>query len=123
MNTTYNQEELMDLCTEWQDVLAINDWEIGVAINENKLKEQRKLGEVSYTSETAQALISILHPDNYPDVPFPYDMEKTLVHELLHLRFASVAPKKEHSTKGIAFERAIELTAKALVNLKREKCS
>ena len=72
------------------------------------------LGNIKWDPETKSAVIRVLHASEY-QMPFTAalkDMEFTLVHELIHLTFASI-PRSE-SDRG-AEERAINRIADALL--------
>lgn len=58
----------------------------------------------------------VLDPVDYPpDIITPYELEETLVHELLHLHFAPFM--SEHDTlERTLQEQAIDAIAKALVS-------
>ena len=64
----------------------------------------------------------MLHPSafNPDELIEPYDMAVHLVHELLHLHFASFMNDDENSLIHVAQEQAIEDIARALVKLKRD---
>ena len=50
----------------------------------------------------------------------PQDMEVTLVHELLHLRFVEADITESGSIEDRLYERAIQQTAEDMVRFKRE---
>jgi len=78
-------------------------------------------GYCDWVLQKLQAVIRIISPDDYPfDASFPQDIEKTLVHELLHLMFAPFDVGCDTS-EYVAQHQAIELLSRALVKLKREK--
>lgn len=113
--------ELRKLCQEWQSRLRLNDWEIKLFISrERDMIRPGLQGENTWEIKNKSAIIKILDPIDYPpDVLWEQDMEKTLVHELLHLHFAPFDKYEEDSMEGIAIEQAIDAIAKALVTLKR----
>jgi hypothetical protein len=76
-------------------------------------------GFVRWAIEKKAAVIRILKADDYESsVSIPQDMERSVVHELLHLHFATVSPD-EHPLAQIAQEQAINAIAQTLVDLKR----
>jgi hypothetical protein len=79
-------------------------------------------GSCNWTLSKREAAVRILDPIDYPDdVVFDQDVEKTVVHELLHLHFAPfMGDYKPDDLEHIAKEQAIEAVAKSLVALKRE---
>ena len=117
----FNNEEIVSLCFEWQRELRLQHWEIAVKIaRECEFETKNAQGECRWTLSTAQATIKIIDSVDYPSSPFKQDMEKTLVHELLHLHFASFDETKNGSLEEVMLERCIDHISKALVNLKRK---
>lgn len=102
----------------WQDRLRLRDWEIRLTIGHHF----GKVGTCRKLSDYKDAEIQILHPTAIcPTWMGNNDLEVTLVHELLHLQgeslddFIATSERwKDHQ------ERFIELTAIALVRLRRE---
>ena len=118
----YTEEQVKELCTEWQERLKLNRWDIDIKIcHSSKFNNEGSEGEVNYVLSSGQAIIHILDPEDYPDSPFPQDMERTIVHELLHLQFASFTVKDRESLEFDMMENTVELIAQTLVDLKREK--
>lgn len=115
--------EIASLCREWQQRLNIQYWKI-----ETKICRQRDMilkecsAEVSWKLMSCSAIIRILDPVDYPgDWIWPQNMEKDLVHELLHLRFAECDKTAEDSLEEKLFDRSINEIAEALVGLKYGK--
>ena len=118
----FSHSELELLCTYWQKKLRIYDWTIGLAIGrKDSFKVEGRAGEICITEANGSATILILDPVDYPKNSYiKQDMEVTLVHELLHLRFFPDARNKQEEVLGMLFmEQAIERTAQALVELRR----
>jgi len=111
-------EILKELCAEYQKLLRIQDWEITLhLVDIIALPNDKQVGHTSFSSDSKAATIKLLREKEF----FPvegidrYDMEFFLVHELLHIQFHSV-----HKEDCSEYEAAIDLTAKALVKLRRE---
>lgn len=118
----FTEEELRALCLEWQAVLNIQFWDIKVGIYRCRdFVKQNSAAEVSWQLATATAILRILDPADYDRDLFPQDMEQSLVHELLHLRFAEAEMTESGSLEETMYERAIDQTAKALVLVKRRQ--
>lgn len=115
----FNQDELRQLCIEWQKILRLQDWDIIVQISRrDDTFGNSTMGQVRYHLELKQALIKIIDPIDYPaNVIYPQDMEISLVHELLHLHFAPFNAE-EGTPAATAQEQAI---AKGLVGLRRNR--
>jgi hypothetical protein len=74
-------------------------------------------GCVDITWSRKEAVVSILDPVDYPpDSAWEQDMEQVLVHELLHLHF----PEPEGNDLHMLYEQGVQMTALALVDLKRQ---
>lgn len=63
-------------------------------------------------------MIRIINPELYGERIIPFDFEKTLVHELLHLKFCLLESDDELRNRVI--HMLIEDMARALVITKRE---
>lgn len=121
--TNLTQEQLHQLCLEWQEVLRLQDWRVFLRVSRaRELSGTDRQGECDWIQNRKEGYISLLDPVDYPpDACVPYDQELVLVHELLHLHFASFWPDKGYDDpECIAMEQAIEFTAQALVALKRK---
>lgn len=113
-------EAVYSLCQKWQDILKLNDWDIVVEVGRpDELSEPDREGEAFINLAKGEALIRLLDPNAMYDFPFPYDMEKVLVHELLHLSCASFEPEEDPLRHDL-WERMIEQTAKTMVEFQRK---
>jgi len=103
----------------------LNDWDIKIFIaRERDMFNPGTQGGCRWELKNKMAIIKILDPVDYdPDIPWEQDMEKTLVHELLHLHFAPFDKYEADCMEGIVMEQAIDAIAKALVETKRENTS
>ncbi|UAK17567.1 hypothetical protein [Sporolactobacillus terrae] len=115
-------DQLQDKLNYWQKKLRLQDWQIAISIvraRDFELEECQ--GECHWNIQSKLAWIHILDPVDYePNKAFPQDMEKTLVHELLHLHFAPINADTENELIDVAQEQAIDLIARALVETERE---
>lgn len=105
---------LRDYLIYWQKALRLTDWQIEYRINE----DENFFGTICTFPTHSTARIEIRDPDLFDgDVVGIKDLEVTLVHELLHLRFfhCTHEGKAYHNHK----EMAIKITAAALVAAKR----
>lgn len=95
----------------WQPVLRVADWHVLVQLDA-KL-EAYGVCQPDYTYK--RALITLRDPA----APLPgYDLEETLVHELVHLHFAAF-DTQGGSPERTAEEQAVESLMRALIQLKR----
>jgi hypothetical protein len=109
------QEEAEKALAEWQKRLKLEHWEVMVEIvRSDGMSKLDNSGEIDYQQQTGYASIRLLDHIDWPS-KFPHDMEKILVHELLHLHFAPFEPEEE-SLQFTLWERANELLARVIVN-------
>lgn len=108
------------LCREWQAILRLADWDVRCKlVRHHEMSSNEWSGECRYRLTKKMALIQLLDPVDFPDGEWPEDVEKTLVHELLHLHMAPFAPE-DGTLENVAMEQAIESIASALVRVRRE---
>ena len=109
------QKQARKLCREWQRRLRLQDWQVELSFRRFHEMSGDTRGDCYMSMEQRIARIDILNPkDARPDAP-PYDLEQTIVHELLHLHFEPFWRNK----KRLELEQAIEAIAFALVAAKR----
>jgi hypothetical protein len=115
---TFEESDLQYLAQLWQKTLRLQDWDIEYSIVRlSGMSDPGHRGEIEYLLN--EATVRIL---NHRDWEHPgYDMEKTLVHELLHLRFKVYDEYVEgHSERLEALEVSIDVTARLLVDMARQ---
>jgi hypothetical protein len=102
----------------WQDRMDLKDWNIQVQLLRADQLEPKTLGNIHWDTDTKQATIGVLSPEDYklPPQAMLDDMEFTIVHELVHLELASL-PRSEASRR--IEERAVNELANALLKLAR----
>jgi hypothetical protein len=122
MECLLTEKQLQERCTYWQKVLRLQDWEVFVFVSrERNFLSPKSQGECEWVIGTKHASIRILDPADYPpNESFPQDMERILVHELLHLHFAPFDNSEVGSMEDNAQEQAIESIASGLVLLERK---
>lgn len=111
-----NLENLQQECQDWQRTLKLSDWDVNA-----KLVPHREMpdavGHIRWDLDEKSADIRLITPEDYQsDALRPYNIEETLVHELLHLHLATFDMSDE--PKRLALEQAINAIARALVKLK-----
>lgn len=120
MECIFDLQQLESACIEWQNRLRLAHWDIAIAIARgDDFNIGDSQGEVHYVLASRKATIKILDPIDYPKSPFLQDMEVAVVHELLHLHFATFEPEKG-TLQDILMESTIDQLAGTLVQLKRE---
>lgn len=115
-------DEVQEACEKWKKILRLQDWVTKSGIyRERDMRLDGCNGECEWQLKTKIATIRILDPIDYPEnLIIEQDMEKTLVHELLHLHFAPLYADTDDKSIDDAQEQAIDCIANALVNLNRK---
>ena len=120
MTEKHNDEAA--LLDEWKIRLGLHDWTIKLVMNcepdEMTLENCAGCADWSETCKTAR--IEIIDPKYYGDRIVPFDFEKTLVHELLHLK-TSLVSDVTHDLMARYMHQMIDDLAKAFVDAKRCK--
>lgn len=100
----------------WIKLLHLEDWDIVCKTKRRTELDLDGQGEVKYNFVGKQALISILDEVDWDNEYFKQDVEKTLVHELLHLKFDEIPVKKGFENKQ---HQLLNDMAVCLVNARR----
>lgn len=109
-------EQLQALCETWQKRLGLADWKVKARfVKHYEMDHSNITGECQWVLARREATIKILVEEDYPpSLVEGYDLERTLVHELIHLHFAPFWAD-DGSLEQLLQEQAIEALAKALV--------
>lgn len=117
----FNLDRLEEFLEEWKSILHLEQWDIELRRSRQiDFLEEDNQGEVTFNKVECQAIIRILDHIDWVDTPFKQDMEKTLVHELLHLIYADFEPEDSNSLQYTLWHRSIDSMARVLVSLKRK---
>ncbi len=114
-----------NLLKEWQERLGLQDWAITLKINckQEDLSNPEWQGENNWVSSIKCATIKIVSPDVHGDDRIlKFDFEKTLVHELLHIKFGLLDITDRTYESNVVDElrhQLIDDLARALVMAKR----
>jgi len=92
--TTVTQAQVDRWLRLWQQRLALEEWKIDARIVRQRDLNPDTLGNLKWTSTNHTAAIKVLDPRDYdmPAAQIPADIERTVVHELVHLEL-SVLPR------------------------------
>lgn len=108
----------------WCRLLGIGDWRIEVAfVPERALFSRGRMAEVAWNANNRDAAIKMLRPADSDSET--YDMERVLVHELVHIVLALNTGLLKDSVvsdtieNSVAVEQPVESLARALVGLAR----
>ena len=106
----------------WMDCLQLKDWTVKLSVDVIDMPEEDSAGCVQFHESGKQAHIYIIKPDLYGERVTPFDPEKTLVHELLHLKMCLLDCQEENLQSRV-LHQLIDDLAKALVKARRENAS
>ncbi len=113
------EEELRQLCAEYQAILRLQDWRVDVSIGRPDLEHEDDGAYVTYNTSLRIAKILIVAPEYYPtNAMMPQDMEVDLVHELVHLYFVPLGKPADDTARDL-LEVAVQSIAEAVVKLRR----
>lgn len=115
------EEESIKLLEFWVETLGLQDWNIKLKYNVYGSTIPDCNGRTNYVESNKTAAISILSEEEYnrtQDVDFPFDWEKTLVHELLHLKL-SLLDDSGNTVQDRIVHQLVDSLARALVKARR----
>ncbi|TVX92268.1 hypothetical protein [Paenibacillus agilis] len=116
-NNFMDIEMLEDRLRYWQAQLRLQDWQIEMKFDRG-FNLAPNVADISLLEESRVARIRMMEANDFdPSSIAPYDMEQTMVHELLHIHFF---PLTRTLGKSIPEEQAIEAISWALIALDRK---
>ena len=108
------------LLSFWTECLQLKDWTIKLTTDVYEMpSDDGSCGYVQYSEAGKAAHIYIAHPAIYGDRVVPFDPEKTLVHELLHIKMC-LLDFQEENLQSRVLHQIIDDLAKALVRARME---
>lgn len=113
-------EHLQAATNYWQKVLRLQDWNVRIRFERFYNMPYKNAGFNSNICSKKTALVAILDPQDWDSSEWTQDIEKTLVHELLHLHTAPFTDITPPPFPLMLEEQAIDLLAGAFVSLHRE---
>jgi hypothetical protein len=114
------QQYVSEKLAIWKEILKLNDWQVFPSMTRLEDLKPRTVGQIHWDKDRKTAAISVLDPIDYPlhGQAMLDDMELTIVHELVHLKLASL-PRSEAS-RG-SEEQAVNGISEALFALEHKK--
>ena len=108
------------LLDEWQERLGLQDWRIRLKpkCKPEEMAVENAAGCTDWSETVKTARIEIMDPKYYGERVVPFDWEKTLVHELLHLKTCLVSSNVPELQERVMHQMIDDL-ARALVSAKR----
>lgn len=107
---------------EWQERLGLQEWRISLhdCMSTGKMMEENASGCTEFQEVNKTARIEIMDPDEYGERVIPFDYERILVHELLHLKLCLISETfGEDTLQERVAHQLIDDMARALVDAKR----
>ena len=107
---------------EWQGRLGLTDWRISLhdCVPAAEMTEENAAGCVDFQEVNKTGRIQIIDPDEYGERVIPFDYERILVHELLHLKLCLIAETfGEDTMRERVAHQLIDDLARALIDAKR----
>lgn len=115
-----NHENGMALLKEWAERLGLQERRI--SLHDNCKPEDMSMEDVAgctvWTECNKTARIEIIDEQHYGDRVVGFDWEKTLVHELLHLKTSLISSEVDDLQERVAHQ-IIDDLARAFVDAKR----
>lgn len=110
------------LLREWKTRLGLQDWTIKIVYNckHEEMTLDNCSGCTEWTEAIKTARIEILSSTDYGARILPFDFEKTLVHELLHLKLSLVSDNVP-DLQARYMHQIIDDMARAFVDAKRNR--
>lgn len=108
------------LLNEWQARLGLQDWRIKLRskCKPEDMEIENVAGCTSWSESIKTARIEIIDKKYYGDRVVPFDWEKTLAHELLHLKLCLVSDSVDKLQERVMHQMIDDL-ARAFVSAKR----
>lgn len=117
---TTNEKKLKYL----QKVLGLTDWKIILQDNctPYDMANIDRIGECEWEEVPKVATIRIIDEKHYGERPLPFDYDKTLIHELLHIKFAMIDGVSRLHSRLVhqLIEEFARILGKALKNMLKE---
>ena len=111
---------MQELLKEWQHRLGLDNWHIVLEedVSPNDMELPMVQGETEYDTVNSCAVIRILNEKDYGKRILPFDKEKVLVHELLHIKMWFIY-ESESDLQSKMVHQLIDDMARSLVDAKR----
>jgi hypothetical protein len=114
-------ENLQEMLAYWQKVLRLGDWDIDAELVPFGELEDGTMACNMVDLHMRVAKVSVCRPEDqscFKGLLWEYDMERLLIHELIHIPLLAWEPEGE--LEECNHEFAINLLSQALVGLKRK---
>ena len=113
----FTDADVQAICRVWQERLRLQDWDIHCQLVRG-FRLTEAVAEVETSDPKRTAWIRVMNPADYhPDFLLPYDPERSVVHELLHILLRPIAQEAE----TLAEEQLVHQLSGTLVSLYRSR--
>jgi hypothetical protein len=114
------EKRMNDLLKEWQERLGLQSWKIDLrdGVKQTEFQSMEQQGECEYDTVNSCAVIRIAKPEDCTGRILPFDKEKTLVHELLHIKMWFIY-ESDCDLQSKMVHQLIDDMARALVDAKK----
>ena len=108
-----DEQELLE---KWKRRLGLHDWTIKLCVNckPEEMTMSNVAGCTEWSEPVKTARIEIIDPEYYGERIVPFNFEKTLIHELLHLKM-SFWCQNEDNVEDRVMHQIIDDLARAFV--------
>ena len=115
-----DDKALSQWCRWWRDALGLSDWTLDVCYARFYAMDNA-YGRTTIKTCLKYAAIQLKPSLDAEDFDANFDIEQTLVHELLHIKLWHHGHQDIDSLEGTMAEQTIDTLAWSLVNLRRSK--
>lgn len=114
--------EELALLEKWKRKLCLQEWRIKLLthLRPEEMMVRNTAGCTEWSEAIKTARIEIINPACYGDRIVPFNFEKTLVHELLHLKF-SFWCQDEYSVADRLMHQYIDDLARAFTEVNNDE--
>lgn len=111
----FTDTDVQSICRAWQARLRLQDWDIHCQLVRS-FRLTESVAEVESLETKRVAWVRVMNPWDFPpDSLLPQDVERSIVHELLHLVLSPLAPGEA----TLAEEQIVNTLSATLVSLWR----
>ena len=112
MIATTEEQRLLE---KWQKKLCLQEWRIKLVthLRPEEMSVSNATGCTDWSESIKTARIEIINPACYGDRIVPFNFEKTLVHELLHLKFSFWCQNEDDVGDRVMHQKLGKIAAKS----------
>jgi hypothetical protein len=120
------RRQLRSICSYWQRELRLMDWVVNLRFvyGDEIVEDGHWLAQVSADNRYQEAWLDVLHPKKRPEHhASDEDLEKSIVHELLHIKFSMWKEMVGQDDECFGEELAVNHIAELLVRMRHSKAA